>query len=298
MKKVLSLLLLCSLIAMLAACGVSLSPVQNEAPPPTRGVPPTAKPTTEPTEEPAAIPTRKPTPEPATPAPDNNKGNDVRAAYAKYTALNNKLNAQTGDDAQFDMDMNIEMAMTYNGETMKTTMSGNMKMKTVGGKVQYAMVMDMGDIGSMEMYSDGEKVYCTVNGEQVEMDMADLEQQVDSSVNLPDFSEDAVKSCETVQEGPYTRTTMVIDGEVMGQFIRDSMADTLSQLGNDIGIQISDLTLSILADSAGNPKEMDMVMALTMEYMGEKVEMVATYNYVINKLGSGVNIDLSALEAA
>jgi len=267
MKKVFSLLLICALFVLLVSCGTGPGAVSTAPPPEDADTP-------------------APTPEAATPAPDTGK-----TAYATYTQVFDKMNAQ------YDIDMNIDMEIRFGSQSMPMSMNGNIKMKTEGDKVLYSMVINNEFTGTMEIYSDGDTVYCVVDGVETSMDMSELEEQINNSVNMPDFEEEAIKSSESVKEGQDTKTTMVIDGVKVGRFIQEALGDSLGALGEGMDIDISDITISILTDPADNPKSMDMEMSMTLHMDGEEMEIAAVYEYIFNQLGSGVDIDLSAMAA-
>jgi len=261
MKRILSISLVCLMLCLLAACGTAPSAEDGHT--------------------------------------DANGNAEVAggtdAAFASYTSLTEKLNAAAGEDAQYDIDMVIETNMKFGDESFETTINGNMKMKMEGDAVWYSMTMDMGEGGIMEIYSDGERVYCTLDGEEQVLEMSDMLDQIDSSLNLPEFEKNAIKSCESENVDGGVRTDMVIDGEEMTQFIDEIMGALTELLGEDSEIMIDDIALSILTDNDGNPMEMEMGLNMKMGFAGQEIEMDANYKYIFNKIGSGVEIDLSAM---
>ena len=297
MKKAVFLMLTCLLISLLSSCVVSILPEDELSPTPeaVETQPPSAPPESN---TPAPAPTEEPidTPDVVTSTPSGVTA-EVRA-LAAYVGFSEKLTAPSGSQSQLDMDMAMEISLSAQGESMVYALSGNIKMKDDGGgKIAYALEMDMSDfgIGMMEIYSDGDRIYSAINGVEQKLEMSDLDKQLDSLINLPEFSEDDMISTEIETVGGDIETTIVVDGGQMSSYIMGALESMMGSIGEGMSFDISDIVIVLLTDSAENPKSMRMEMDMSMSIEGETADMSMKYLYTINKFGSGVEIDLSKL---
>ncbi|MCL1806860.1 MAG: hypothetical protein FWG31_04070 [Oscillospiraceae bacterium] len=253
-------------------------------------------------------------------------------AHTTYTNWMEGLNSD-GDDTQFDVDFDMDIRMKAGFENVSMRMDGNMKMVIEDGVEKLAMVMNMDMYGEdiyMEMIFDGAKLYyiMEMQGEEIEMilntnglieyfamngeeipvrgesaadmgfDMNELmdqlNTQMDSTVNLPDFEEEAIKSVETTTVSGGEKITIIVDGSMLSDFVLDSMGDAMDELGgmSSVDMNIGDVIIEAVADNSGNLKSMRMAMKMDMSVMGETVDMEMIMNYTFNQIGSGVVIDI------
>ena len=289
-KKALAILLVCATLTLFAACTEKHDFAAPYAPTDTSAA---ATPPASPSPDGSATPAQEePSPEPE-PVKD-----EKELAYDAYTLFAERLTVQEGSDSQYDIDMNIKMDMTLDGESIGTSdVDANIKMIVSGETTQYSMTMDMGELGAMEMYTDGDKTYYAINGVEQEIDMAQMEAQISSSVSIAGFEKDAIKTTTTETIGTDTKTTIEIDGKAISGFVMDALVDQLKALGGEAEVAISDVVVTIMSDAAGTPKAMGMEFEMIMTIDGAELIMNAGYDFTFNKFGSGVEIDFSKLAA-
>ncbi len=224
-------------------------------------------------------------------------------AFATYTSTFGRLNAEPGsEDAQFDMDIEMIMNMKIMGQDMPINMSGNIKSVVEDGKVLYSALMETGIMGmtnTTEMLYDGEKFLYLIDGVENEIDMTMFEEQMQNPFNMPEFSLDAVKSCETTDVPDGKKTTFIIDGGKMTDYMMDTLAESADMLGGLVAdMSMEDMAIEFVVDGDGNPKSMNMQMNMSMDAEGQAMETDMSMKITVNKFGSGVEVDTSKLQAA
>jgi len=253
--------------------------------------------------------------------------NPEAVAFAVYTDIMERLYF-TGDAASgaFDIDFVMEMDINILGDFINTVSTGNMRTVVDGDTVQAAMIMetDMSEMGLgsmvMETFMVVEDDVVTdlrilMNGEDLSGDLPEemlelmAESMLDDVINLPDFGMDAFLSAEIDEQGSNTVIHMVLDGQVLGDFVTDAMGDSLDMLGGgfDLGltVNISDVRISMVIDSDDNPITMTMEMEMIMsfgddledeleELEGEEMSIRAVIEYTFNAFGNDVEIEFAA----
>jgi len=229
--------------------------------------------------------------------PPVDAGVEETTALAAYTRVADKLtiSGEAGEDVQFDMDMIMKINIESDGESESLEVNGNIKVKIDGEETHSSIVMDMGVMGRMEMYSDGERVYCSMNGQEMEIETGNVMEQIQGSLNLPQFEEDAIKSCEITEDGENTKMLIVIDGETLTSFVAESMSAMLGEVADSQGMEIYDIEITLVTTKDEIPLSMEMKMEMDMTVMENTMKMVTEITYIFNKVGSGVEVDLSKL---
>ena len=229
--------------------------------------------------------------------PPVDMGAEKAAALEAYTRVADRLSIspESGGDVQFDMDIMMKTDVEFAGETESIETSGNIKIKIVGGEMQSSLVLDMGEAGQMEMYSDGEKAYCSINGQELEIETGSVFGQVEQSLNIPQFEKDAIKSYEIKEDGENTKIHLVIDGAELKSFITESLTSLLGETGDAQKLEIYDIEISLVMTKDEIPLSMEMKMGLEMTVLENKIKMMSDAIYTFNKFDSGVNVDLSKL---
>jgi hypothetical protein len=203
---------------------------------------------------------------------------------------------------QMDMDIEMDMTVKIGGTTISQSMAGNIKIIVEDGKMKTATVMDMGMMGTTEVIYDGENLYFAMNG--MELDLSSLGIDIDeflseaavTSVDMPEFGPDAIKSIETGLVSGGEKTTIIIDGAELSAFSMESMggmADILEEFGDtDIpDIIFGDVLIEFIVDNGGQPKSMRIQMTMDVEAEGESAFMEMDMTYTVNAIGSGVVIE-------
>ena len=212
---------------------------------------------------------------------------EAQRAYSRYNTLAQAMSFDGKKDVEFDADIFMLVDVNMAGQEMNLETTGNMKVKIVDGKQQCEMVMDMGKMGSMEMYSDGEKVIYKVNGKDVEMSMADIDKQLKESMDLPKFEEGAIKSSNIEKVGKDTKYNFIVDGKMLSDFAGSAM----EQLGEGDEMNFSDMNMYYIIDSDNKPLEMYINVAVSGSSQGQNISMDMTMKYFFNKYGSGVSLN-------
>jgi len=289
-KKIVVILLAIMMITALAACsGADDTPAPVDPP----------APTTQPPPPPATDPPPPTTDAPQKDPPGGQTGTpaDTLAAYDMYKQIAGHLSLGPGDDGEYDIDFVTDMYLIFGGEDMEISIGGNLKMIVDGNDIQAVMTMDMSmyGMGAMVIYMDGNNVYASIDGMEIDMDLGDFMDMIEDSADMPDFSQDAIKSCDIIKLGGDTIYFIVIDGIAMTEYVAASMQDVMA--GADMfGLQmeIADVEMEIVTDSSDNPKSLLMKMHVLMAVEGEEIEMYMNATYIFNKLGSGVVINIPA----
>jgi hypothetical protein len=255
-----------------------------------------AAPTTPATSATPAAPaaaTPAPLPEPDEPEPEPAQEESSQAAYQVYRSA---LDAVTGPNLRYDIDMESSIDMTASGESMSMDTSGNIKMIAEDGLVQYALTMDMSALGSgvMLVLFDGENLYAELDGQPVELDPMTAAEQADLAVNMPEFPQDSIKSSDTAVSGDETTTTLVVDGQTLLDYAMGIVGDSLQ----GITPNLDDVTLRIVTGADGNLKKMTLDMRMNVSDSNNDIEMLSTYTYTVQALGQDVQIDFSPMTGA
>ena len=228
-------------------------------------------------------------------------------AYTAYTKMIKGMSASSADSAQYDMDFTMSISMEFEGaivppEMSKTKMFSRGSTKAIidGGDIQYYHLMSVSGAGSMsivELLYDGQNAYCAVNGSKVDISGDEVMEQINSSSDImPDFEENAIKSVEMKSIGNDAEYSIVIDGQELSDFIKEYAGDELAALEGGT-LTFSDVTMRFLVDGDAKPKEMDMIMAMSvsMDALGLSMNLTMEYNVVFNQFGDGVEIDFSPM---
>ena len=263
-----------------------------------------------------------PDPAPAAPAPDiapDTDDNPEAMAFEAYSEIMQLLSLEAGDSGAFDIDFVMEMDMDFMGESISSVSTGNMQMIVDGDNVRMAMVMgtDMAELGlesmNMEMLMVVEgnvatELRMSINGDDFsemfppEMLEDMIEGMLDDAFNMPEFGIEALRSAEIEQAGGNTEIHMVLDGQLLGDFVSSVMEDSLAMLGGlELGMNfdISDVIMDIVVDNAGNPLTMTMEMEMQMgfgddlaeeleELAGEEMSIRLVSTYIFNAFGDNV----------
>ena len=281
-KRILASVLAMLILLCAAGCQTAEKNLGSEAPPP--AAPSSPMPDT------AAPPVDTETP------PVETKSEDAYALET-YMKIADKLSmsSASGQDVQFDMDIIMKTDTEYAGKVRSTELSGNIKMKISGDEMQASVSLNMGELGMVEMYSDGEKAYCSLNGIEIEIDTESVFGQVGESASIPQFEEDAIKSCEITEDGDNIRMLLIISGEALTDFMTESMASMLGEVAQTSEMKIHDIEITLLTTKDEIPVSMDMKMELELTIDEEPLKMLSTTSYIFNEFGSGVSVDLSML---
>jgi len=224
--------------------------------------------------------------------------NDTYAAFNAYMGISTKLDHKLFEANlvnQFEMDFTMEFDMYVDWMSFSSgEMTGNLKMIIDGDNIEYAMLMDMGSMGmgTMEIYFDGNEGYYNIDGELIPMEFDEVMGTLDNTVNLPEFTEQAIKSAEIFQVGENTQYIIVIDGQYLSDFVMASMADQFEEIGSDLDFVFEDVEIIMLNAPDGKPINFSMFMQMTMEYEGIETAMRMKAFYEIIEWGIGVNIEI------
>ncbi|MDR1669841.1 MAG: hypothetical protein LBR76_07780 [Oscillospiraceae bacterium] len=222
-------------------------------------------------------------------------------AYANYAnAMSQITAAPGGEDVQIDMDMDMRMNMSMLDQNIAVNSNGNIKTIVEDGKTKFSSVINTeSDYGSntIEMLYDGEKMYYAVDGVETELDASAFEQQMGSTVNMPEFGIDAIKSFETADVPEGKKTTFVIDGTKMTGYIMEAAGEEMALLGDIGDITMEDMTIEVVTAENGDPVSVGIQMAVAVSAESiEDITMDMSMKFTINQIGSGVVIDTSKLE--
>ena len=230
-------------------------------------------------------------------------------AFEMYTEIMQRLSfGEDNPSGAYDIDVVMDMEMTMFGETISVTSTGNLQMVVDGDNSKSVMIMtsDMGELGTMEMeiYMVIEDNTLTefgffVDGEDmsafIPMDM--MQAMMDDAINMPDLYMEGLTSVEIDEVDGNTVMHLVLDGEMFTDFMMETMDGMMegmfAELGQmDFAIEVEDIKITIVVDSADNPLSMSMDMQMSIEVEGETLDMVAVIEYTFNAFGDDVNIVL------
>jgi hypothetical protein len=222
---------------------------------------------------------------------NSGKPGDVKAsAYSIYQNATKGLNAVPGgEDTQYDIDMMMDMKMSFGGEIMNMKMSGNIKAIVEDGILKYSSVMDMGELGGIvEVRYDGKDFYTAVNGAEVDVGM-DMDMLMAQMEGLPDFEMSAIKSAAVDKKDGGEKTTIVVDGKELSDYAMRFMGGMMDELGGlDYSLDIGNITTVTVTDADGIPKTIDMKFDMSMNMEGVDMDIEYVIKYKINQFGSGV----------
>ena len=214
-------------------------------------------------------------------------------ALENYQSFFKKLSTDGEQDTQYDVDMKIDMKMNMNGDEMDASTTGNIKFKSVGGKIEYYSKISV-DVDEIVMCYDGEKTYYAINGEKIEVDEETFKAEMGQSVDFPEINNEMLKSFKAEPDGKNTKVTFTVDGTKMTDLTESIMGD-LADMVNDFSS--FDVIVVVIMDNKGNCKSMKMDFDVEMSIEGVKISSKASFEYIFNKIGSGVEVDLSLLSA-
>ena len=197
---------------------------------------------------------------------------DTFAALTIYKSLLNQLSVNQNEKSQYEMNFMIEMDMMLNGFPIAAGwLDGNLKMIKDTDLLEIAMFMDMRSMGSglRELYYDGNRIYYAIDGVELPIDFDFFMKQIDASVSLPDFYENAVKSLEITDVDGDVEYTMLIDNMMISDFVASRVNDSLFELEIEIDreadFRLDDVKMIILADKNGQPLHFAMEIKMSKD---------------------------------
>jgi len=259
--------------------------------------------------------------EPDTPEPIEDTQDAQTLAFETYSHIMQRLSLDQGQESgAYDIDFVAQTEMRLLGEEISSTSSGNIRMIVDGDRMETAMVMhtDMGALGTseMEMYMALEGTELTtmqmlIDGEELPLDLPPgafedmFDEMLDGAMNMPDFQMEALQTVEIEETDDYTVIHMVLDGQMLADFVMDSMdsmLNNLDELNMSLHLVIEDIYMTIVTDSVGTPLTMDMDMVMQMEFdlgdlelpegldLNMGIHMIVEYTF--NAFGEAVEIEL------
>jgi len=222
--------------------------------------------------------------------------NDTYEAFKVYMDLSTKIDHKQFESNlinQYEMDFIMEFDMYVDWMSFSSgEMEGNVKMVVDGDNFEYAMVIDMGNMGVMEVYFDGTEGLYYIDGELIPMAFDDLSDMLDSTINMPEFTDQAIKSADIYQVGENIQYVIILDGKYLSDFVRESMINQFPELGIDFEYNVEDVEIVILTDAEGIPINLSMLMVTTLESDGIETATRIKVSYDIIVWGVGVNIEM------
>ena len=226
-------------------------------------------------------------------------GEDIQALDV-YADVWQKLSVGPGQAGAFDVDFVMVTDTSFSGETMSMTASGNMALEAQDNRVRLLMFMDMGELGTSEIYFDmgldGDEIsslLMLIDGEEIPgefFDMQDL-MGVIGTINVPDLDTSGFISSEIIFEADgNTIIDLVFDGQNLVEFALGEMAELYGILGMNMEFFIEDMPVRIVLDENNIPQSMTMHMTMTVEYEGEAIHTTNNTTYVFNAFGGDVVI--------
>ncbi|MCL2747434.1 MAG: hypothetical protein FWE59_02115 [Oscillospiraceae bacterium] len=300
MKKVAFLLLICVVLSMATSCVLTIPDAPPVSSPTSDPGQETPSPTPDAPDSPTPPPSDTPTDDPP-PTETGNITDPQELAMAAYTGFIEKLEATQGSHSQFDMDITMDMYLYAPdpSENMTANMFGNIKMKDFGDNIiAYSIDLDMSGMegGSViEIVSDGERIYCVVDGEEQSLDQSFFDEQLDFAMNIPDFAMGDMVSWSTEQVGADTETVIHLSGFKMESYLEEILGEALAELDDSIVVTYDDIEMILKTDGNSMPKSMYINIGMNLTDGTEEADLYVYYGYTYNKIGSGVEIDLSKL---
>ena len=233
------------------------------------------------------------------------------AAYAHYLELIGETGGSGAWDADFTMDMTMEMmgmtidtvseghstAVITDENNFEIFMSMNTDMGMLGMSMDMEMYMTMvdGAIGEMRMIIDGQEM------PEAALDLSMFEDLTD--MNVPVFELGDIIAVEIEEEGNYTTFHLDLDVTALSDFIEELMSSQLDEMMAMLGdanftMSFGDdmfISLTVYGEDT-NPVAMEMTMEMTMgfegaefeEMDGEEMTMHMTIEYRYNYFGDDV----------
>ena len=231
-------------------------------------------------------------------------------AYRAMTAAMNTVDANAMD---VDMDVQMDMTITAEGETMQvpSTMQGNMKMiMAEDGSIQMAYTVEtvsQEERLNMDVWMKDGWVYLStaMDGEAMKLKYS-VEDQLAAveglgTVNVDAMSVSGLAMLESVTakkaSGGNTEYTIVI-----GEGVNSLVENVLGMMGQDVGsmdMRLGKMTATYTVDSKGNMKKVDMTFTASVKMDvpmedGQSYSMAADYDYdmtmTVNATGKNVKV--------
>lgn len=241
---------------------------------------------------------------------------DAKAAKAitdkisAYRAMNAATSAVNSTAMDADMDAQMNITMTADGETITipTVISGNMKLRMDNGSIEAAYTLKTtadGETVNTDTWMKDGWVYCRSVSDGTETRVKySVEDQMEAlnSMSMVDISAMDVSglamldSISVRQAGSSKEYTVVI-----GESMNGTLNSTLTALGGDTGmnLHLGKITAVYTVDAAGALKKIHMTfdasMSLTVpDENGKAVPISASYDYditmTVNAAGDAVKI--------
>jgi hypothetical protein len=192
------------------------------------------------------------------------------------------------DDAQYDVGIEIEMTLDYGGEHFDTSVTGSAKMIRDSGTERHELSLDLGEYGRMELFGDGENIYCEINGTEQYMGPGDFRAQLAGTAALPWFEEASVLSSTYEPGGDGRAGTLVVNGADVTDFVKKLLGEDIEAFGGG-NIKVGDVGLTFTENRSGKPQKLEMTVEA--EAPERDAGVFARYTYSFNKLGDGVKIE-------
>jgi hypothetical protein len=213
----------------------------------------------------------------------------AETAYEAYVSIAEAFGASedAAGDAQYDVGVEIEMTLDYGGERFDTSVTGSAKMIRASGTERHELSLDLGEYGRMELFGDGEDIYCELNGTQQYMGPGDFRAQIAGTAALPWFEEASVLSSAYEPGGDGRAGTLVVNGADVTDFVKKLLGEDIDAFGGG-NIKVGDVGLTFTESRSGKPQKLEMTVEA--EAPGRNAGVFARYTYSFKKLGSGVKI--------
>ena len=230
-----------------------------------------------------------------------------------YRAMSAAINTVDANAMDVDMDVQMDMTITAEGETMQvpSTMQGNMKMiMAEDGSIQMAYTVEtvsQEERLNMDVWMKDGWVYLStaMDGEAMKLKYS-VEDQLAvveglGAVNVDAMSVSGLAMLESVTakkaSGGNTEYTIVI-----GEGVNSLVENVLGMMGQDVGsmdMRLGKMTATYTVDSKGNMKKVDMTFTASVKMDvpmedGQSYSMAADYDYdmtmTVNATGKNVKV--------
>jgi len=237
---------------------------------------------------------------------ENNNGEaahspEIVAAFALYSELLALFNETNNGTVAYELEFSINMEFTSMGETMTMIMSGDISYIQNGDDMRMLMNTDMYMFGiempEMIMYialTNGQAIW-NVSVEGVDIgefmtqdEVMEMVDEMMDQVNIPAIGINAIRSTTTSQSNGNTLTTLIIRGADMTEFALAQAGDLVD--GDDINMNIDDVTVVITTDASNELVSMAMEMSFSFTEDGETVEASISVEYRFIAFGDDVVI--------
>jgi|GEM_PF-5071980 len=233
--------------------------------------------------------------DPTTKSKSDEKSDEKAAAYGAVKKLNGLMNSNGSSEVQYDIDIEAKTISKVNGAEIPMDVTGNMKAKCIDGKTQFSMIMEteyQGTEIAIEMISDGEKVYYTINGEKQQISISEALAQFNAQNNaVLDFEEKAIKSVNSEKDGEYTKYTIEIDVKAVADLMSSMMGGNQSAK-----FDFKNLGYTVWVDGNEYPAKIQADYNLTVDDGAQIIEQAVSMTMKFNSF-TVVNIDFSKLSA-